>query len=162
MVVCSEHFVNNDFFWSGTGYQQNWTPVRRKLKKNAVPSRCLPLRSHGKPDLMRAQASTARSSRASSRNKQRTLLESKGSSKQQSPEELDERLAQAETTQPQTGTLQLVEEAQPDAGPSGAMMEPELDPEMATDVIQKMRQWKHSFCCPSATLATITNVCKWM
>lgn len=134
MVVCSEHFVNNDFFWSGTGYQQNWTPVRRRLKKNAVPSRCLPLRSHDKPDLMRAQASTARSARASSRNKQRTLLESKGSSKQQSPEELDERLAQAETTQPQTGTLQLVEEAQPDAGPSGAMVEPELNPEMATDV----------------------------
>ncbi|KAL1468271.1 hypothetical protein MTO96_041598 [Rhipicephalus appendiculatus] len=43
MVVCSEHFEKDDFFW---GHLDELEPLRRRLKRNAVPSRNIPLRSH--------------------------------------------------------------------------------------------------------------------
>lgn len=44
-----------------------WTPTRRRLKKNAVPSQSLPTRSHDKKDLSRIQEAAERSARASAR-----------------------------------------------------------------------------------------------
>ncbi|KAL1451300.1 hypothetical protein MTO96_043866 [Rhipicephalus appendiculatus] len=43
MVVCSEHFKKDDFFWA---HLDELEPLRRRLKRNAVPSRNIPLRSH--------------------------------------------------------------------------------------------------------------------
>ncbi|XP_037507363.2 peroxynitrite isomerase THAP4 [Rhipicephalus sanguineus] len=43
MVVCSEHFNKDDFFW---GHLDELKPLRRRLKRNAVPSQNIPLRSH--------------------------------------------------------------------------------------------------------------------
>lgn len=42
MTVCSAHFVPSDFFW-GNIELDVWQPHRRRLKKNAVPTQCLPL-----------------------------------------------------------------------------------------------------------------------
>ncbi|XP_077535969.1 uncharacterized protein LOC144148286 [Haemaphysalis longicornis] len=55
MRVCSVHFVASDFFWSSTD-PEVWTPVRKRLKKMAVPSQCIPVRSHEHPDQCRLQA----------------------------------------------------------------------------------------------------------
>lgn len=44
-----------------------WTPVRRRLKKSAVPSRLLPVRKHDQPNKLRLLCSVTRASRASSR-----------------------------------------------------------------------------------------------
>ncbi|CAN7976849.1 unnamed protein product [Ixodes persulcatus] len=73
MKVCSAHFVDDDFFWSHTDTQV-WTPVRKRLKKTAVPSQHLPVRSHDYHDLMRVQASAARTARASARCDPRNIL----------------------------------------------------------------------------------------
>lgn len=66
MMVCSAHFVPEDFFW-GTTAPQIWRPARRQLKKTAVPSRCLPVRSLDNKDPARNQASAERALRASAR-----------------------------------------------------------------------------------------------
>ncbi|XP_077548825.1 uncharacterized protein LOC144162238 [Haemaphysalis longicornis] len=66
MRVCSVHFVASDFFWSSTD-PEVWTPVRKRLKKTAVPSQYIPVRSHEHPDQCRLQAATARAERAASR-----------------------------------------------------------------------------------------------
>lgn len=41
MKVCSAHFVASDFFW-GTIEPHVWEPCVKRLKKNAMPSQCLP------------------------------------------------------------------------------------------------------------------------
>ncbi|XP_037268882.2 uncharacterized protein LOC119160759 isoform X1 [Rhipicephalus microplus] len=50
-------------------YPKLWTPNRRRLKKTAVPSRSLPIRTHEKEDLARIQEAAARDARASARHK---------------------------------------------------------------------------------------------
>ncbi|XP_037523632.2 uncharacterized protein LOC119400708 [Rhipicephalus sanguineus] len=66
MRVCSAHFVPEDFFW-GTTAPEIWKPARRQLKKTAVPSQCLPVRSLDNEDPARNQASAERASRAVAR-----------------------------------------------------------------------------------------------
>ncbi|KAK8758811.1 hypothetical protein V5799_003557 [Amblyomma americanum] len=62
-----------------------WTPVCKRLKKTAIPSQCLPNRTHDHQDLRRAQASAARAARASARDSHVMLPERSGISDLSSP-----------------------------------------------------------------------------
>ncbi|XP_065290815.1 uncharacterized protein [Dermacentor albipictus] len=66
MKVCSAHFTPEDFFWNTTD-PAVWTPRRKRLKKTAIPSRCLPVRVFDAVDEASKQASHERSLRASAR-----------------------------------------------------------------------------------------------
>lgn len=46
MVVCSDHFEKDDFFWSNVG---GFEPMRQRLKKGVLPSRKIPVRAHDVP-----------------------------------------------------------------------------------------------------------------
>ncbi|XP_065301302.1 uncharacterized protein [Dermacentor albipictus] len=56
MRVCSAHFVASDFFW-GNVDPHVWAPRRKRLKKTAMPSQCLPAQMQGTKGLSRRQAS---------------------------------------------------------------------------------------------------------
>ncbi|XP_050041710.1 uncharacterized protein [Dermacentor andersoni] len=56
MKVCSAHFVPSDFFW-GNVDPHVWAPRRKRLKRTAMPSQCLPAQMQGKKGLSRRQAS---------------------------------------------------------------------------------------------------------
>ncbi|KAK8760709.1 hypothetical protein V5799_028023 [Amblyomma americanum] len=84
MKVCSAHFVEDDFFWSRID-ANIWTPVRKRLKKTAIPSQCLPNRTHDHQDLRRAPASAARAALASARDSHVMLPERSGISDLSSP-----------------------------------------------------------------------------
>lgn len=66
MMVCSVHFTPRDFFWNTTD-PSIWTPCRKRLKRTAVPSKCLPTRRHDFKDPAKEQASFERASRAATR-----------------------------------------------------------------------------------------------
>lgn len=57
MRVCSAHFVAGDFFWSNVD-PRVWAPCRKRLKRTAVPSQCLPVHMQGKKGLSRQQSSS--------------------------------------------------------------------------------------------------------
>ncbi|XP_049514398.1 uncharacterized protein LOC119432728 isoform X2 [Dermacentor silvarum] len=56
MRVCSAHFVAGDFFWSNVD-PHVWAPRRKRLKRTAMPSQCLPVHMQGKKGLSKQQAS---------------------------------------------------------------------------------------------------------
>ncbi|XP_075528452.1 uncharacterized protein LOC142560333 isoform X1 [Dermacentor variabilis] len=56
MRVCSAHFVASDFFW-GNVDPHVWAPRRKRLKRTAMPSQCLPAQMQGKEGSSRRQAS---------------------------------------------------------------------------------------------------------
>ncbi|KAH7936188.1 hypothetical protein HPB52_019856 [Rhipicephalus sanguineus] len=63
MKVCSAHFVASDFFW-GTIEPHVWEPCVKRLKKNAMPSQCLPPDTQYKIRSSRQKASPQGSKRA--------------------------------------------------------------------------------------------------
>ncbi|CAN7994611.1 unnamed protein product [Ixodes pacificus] len=65
MRVCSRHFTRSDFSWSTIVIQ---SPQKRRLKKGAVPSTCLPVRTHERrAGAAQLRAQEARARRAATR-----------------------------------------------------------------------------------------------